>query len=82
MQTLEYHNITKIILKKSFRFFCNNCNTSYPTLKSVLGDHPKMDINEIKSFKKMNGYPAKDNSQTHDYTSNPQRNNIQRNDTQ
>lgn len=37
------HNITKIIRKNSFDYYCKDCNASYPTKKSLIEDHPNLD---------------------------------------
>ena len=51
---MKQHNITKIILKNNCirDYYCNDCNTSYPSLESVTVDHPNLDTSQINSFYK------------------------------
>jgi len=53
----QQHNITKIILKNSTvrDYYCNNHNTSYPTLQSLKESHPNLDKSKIIPFYK-NGH--------------------------
>lgn len=64
------HSITKIFVKgKVSRYFCDDDNTSYPTLTSVMKDHPNFDQTKFIIFDKRKGLGVTSTSQTTDNSS-------------
>lgn len=57
MQRLEQHTITKIIQKSGVvrDYYCDQHNTSYPTIQSLKEDHPSLDVSKIIPFRKVKG---------------------------
>jgi len=55
MAQTKQHIIDKFTYdNKQSRYTCNECNTSYPTLKSVKESHPNIELKIIQYTK--NGY--------------------------
>ena len=52
---IEIQSITKFVRKNSTDYFCDNCNASYPTLKSLGADHPELVESEFTVIDKMEG---------------------------
>ena len=70
------HQITKIINRSgSIRdYYCKQCNSSSPTLKMVLKDHPNFDVNNLKIFNKNVMASAQDIPTTKKYVHTPNEN--------
>ena len=51
MTALLQHNITKMLKPKSYYYYCEDCNASYPSLKSVKEDHANLIVEKMNVFR-------------------------------
>ena len=51
----KIHIITKFVRKNSTDYFCDNCNASYPSFKSLKADHPEIEQSDLVVVNKTEG---------------------------